>query len=233
MLALALHNYADTHPIQRGASSSIPAFPAGTVENPALPADQRLSWVVEVLPYVEQESLAGSIDRTRAWDTAALRSPIATFQCADLDRESPPNPADATPYIGMAGLGSDAPLLHVADRRSGVFGYERRTAHADITDGMSNTLLILESARDNGPWGRGGSSTVRGMDPADVPHLGSGRQFGGTHFSENTLFSRRKSNGCNAALSDGSVRFLAESIHPHVLQALATVAGGEDAGNDW
>jgi prepilin-type processing-associated H-X9-DG protein len=98
---------------------------------------------------------------------------------------------------------------------------------------MSNTLLILESARDNGPWARGGPATLRGLDSADRPYLGTGRPFGGTHFAENILFKRGRSIGCNAAMADGSVRFLKEAIAPQVLEALATMAGGEEVGDDW
>jgi prepilin-type processing-associated H-X9-DG protein len=60
-----------------------------------------------------------------------------------------------------------------------------------------------------------------------------GRQFGGTHFAENTMFKHGESTGCNAALADGSVRFLQNKIAPQVLEALATMAGGEKVGDDW
>src|SRR5438132_7885320 len=40
---------------------------------------------------------------------------------------------------------------------------------ASVKDGLANTLLILKSARDNGPWARGGPSSVRGLDPSEKP----------------------------------------------------------------
>jgi prepilin-type processing-associated H-X9-DG protein len=144
-----------------------------------------------------------------------------------------PEPACLTPYVGVAGVGTDAPSLPAGHRNAGVFGYDRRTALADVKDGTSNTLLILESARDNGPWARGGPATLRGLDRTDSPYLGTGRPFGGTHFAENILFWRGRSTGCNAAMADGSVRFLQEAIAPRVLEALATIAGGEKIGDDW
>jgi prepilin-type processing-associated H-X9-DG protein len=127
----------------------------------------------------------------------------------------------------------DAAILPGADRRAGVFGYDRRTMLKEIKDGLENTLLILESARDNGPWAQGGPATVRGLDPADQPYLGTGQPFGGTHFAENSLFGRGKSIGCNVAMADGSVRFLHETTPPHILEALVTIAGGEEIGDDW
>jgi hypothetical protein len=49
-IALGLHNYADTNPGGYRA-----ALPAGTVPNAALRPEQRLSWVVALLPFVEQD----------------------------------------------------------------------------------------------------------------------------------------------------------------------------------
>lgn len=115
--------------------------------------------------------------------------------------------------------------------RAGVFGYDR-TAFADITDGLSHTLLVLESARDNGPWAQGGPATVRGLDPDEAPYLGVGRPFGGTHFSERLVFHPRRSLGSNVALADGSVRFMHQDTAAEVLQALATIAG-EEPPADW
>jgi prepilin-type processing-associated H-X9-DG protein len=127
-------------------------------------------------------------------------------------------------------VGADAPSLPAGDGHAGIFSYDRRSAFAK--DGAFSTLLMLESARDNGPWAQGGPGTVRGLDPADQPYLGTGRPFGGTHFAENTLFEHGRSIGCNAAMVDGSVRFLRETIDPQVLEALATIAGGK-LSDDW
>ena len=50
-------------------------------------------------------------------------------------------------------------LFAVCDGRD-VFVH--RTAFIDVKDGLSTTLLILESTRDNGHWGQGGPATLRG-----------------------------------------------------------------------
>jgi hypothetical protein len=236
-IALGLHNYADTYTPGQRANGQTQKLPAGTVANPALPPERRLSWFVEVLPFVEQATLYQRLDPRKGWDDPsnelAVRTPLKMLRCPDWVREAEPVPPYWTAYLGVAGLGVDAATLPAGDRNAGVFGYDRRTSLAAIKDGTSNTLLVLESARDNGAWARGGPSTVRGLTPEVQPYLGTGRPFGGTHFAENSIFGRGKSLGCNAALTDGSVRFFTESISPHVLEALATIAGGEKVGADW
>jgi hypothetical protein len=234
-IALGLHNYADTYipaksPLEQG-------LPAGTVCLADLPPERRLSWCVELLPFVEQDKLFRGFDRQAGWDAPinipAAHTPLKVFTCPDWGRDAEPDPPFLTAYLGVAGLGADAASLPAGERKAGVFGYDRRTPLSAIEDGTSNTLLILESARDNGPWARGGPSTVRGLDPSESPYLGAGRQFGGTHFAENTIFGRGKPIGCNAALADGSVRFLYESVAPDILEALATIAGRDVVGENW
>jgi hypothetical protein len=187
---------------------------------------------VPLLPYIEQNVLYGTIDRSAGWDApanaTAVRMSLAVLRCPDWTRESAPVPDDFTAYLGCAGVGAAAAELPAGDRNAGVFGYDRRTAPGAIKDGASQTLLVLESARDNGPWARGGPGTVRGFDPADRPYLGTGRPFGGTHFAENLVIRRGRSTGCNTALADGSVRWFTNDTSSDVLEAMATVAGGEE-----
>jgi hypothetical protein len=96
-----------------------------------------------------------------------------------------------------------------------------------VSDGTSNTLMIWETARDVGPWSRGGPGTVRGLDPADPPHAGTGRPFGGLHFSERALFGRGESLGLNVALADGSVRYFGKDTPAALFESMVTIAGGE------
>ena len=205
--------------------------------NAALAPEQRLSWYIEVLPFIEQQALYRSFDRGKGWEDAAnqtsARTPLKTLHCPDWGREAESDSPYLTAYLGVAGLGADAAMLPADDRKAGIFGYDRRISLAAIQDGTSNTLLILESARDNGAWARGGPGTVRGLVSGEQPYLGIGRPFGGTHFAENSVFRRGKSIGCNAAMADGSVRFLSESIKPQVLEALVTIAGREQVGERW
>ena len=99
-------------------------------------------------------------------------------------------------------------------------GYDRLTSLAMIKDGTSNTIALMETRSGLGPWARGGSSTLRGFDPADVPLHGDQRPFGGHQ------------GGMNAAMADGSVRFIRSSIDPKKLAAAITIAGGEPVDLD-
>jgi prepilin-type processing-associated H-X9-DG protein len=103
-----------------------------------------------------------------------------------------------------------------------VFGYDRQTRIEDFTDGTANTMMVIETAVAGGPWTAGGPATVRGLDPARQPYIGTGRQFGGTH-----------RGGAMVAMADGSVKFLTETIDPKVFEALSTVSGGERLPSGW
>jgi prepilin-type processing-associated H-X9-DG protein len=127
-----------------------------------------------------------------------------------------PTALQQTNYIGIAGLGTDSPYMPKTDCRAGVFGYDRKTTVADIKDGTSTTMMLTESGRVIGCWLQAGPATVRGLDLANKPYIGPGRQFGGLH------------NGVAViAMADGSVRVVSESINPKVFEALSTIAGGE------
>jgi hypothetical protein len=114
-----------------------------------------------------------------------------------------------------------------------VFGFDRATIINNITDGTSNTLFVLDSAHDLGPWARGGPTSVRGLDPAARPYLGAGRPFAGTHYTEGNVFRAGKAVSGAAALADGSVRELRHTVADAVVETLATIAGKEEIAGDW
>jgi prepilin-type processing-associated H-X9-DG protein len=93
---------------------------------------------------------------------------------------------------------------------------------------MANTVVVMETNRENGPWTAGGFPTVRGLDPAGRRYLGAGGQFSSGHSSWAWLSSSHTVT--NVVYADGSVRGLTESVSPQVLEALVTIAGGEEVG---
>jgi prepilin-type processing-associated H-X9-DG protein len=188
-------------------------FPPGTQPNPKLPPEHRLSWEFILLPYLDRDELYARFDQSKAWDEEPNAIPAHQFvrflACPSQFKKSEPALAD---YVGMAGIGMDAPRLPASDPRAGVFRYDGRTKLSDLARGLSNTLDIVETTRHLGPWAAGGPATVRGLDPNEGPLIGPNRPLGG------------HPTGANAAFADGSVRFLSLTIDPRVLERLSTLA---------
>jgi prepilin-type processing-associated H-X9-DG protein len=188
-------------------------FPPGTLANPNLPPKRRLSWQFILLPQLGRDELHSSFDTAKAWDDDANARAAATFvsplACpTQFDKDSPA----VAHFVGVAGLGDDAPNLSPEDRRAGVFRYSGSTEVGMMKRGLSHTMTILESARHFGPWAAGGPPTLRGLDPKDLPYIGADQQFGG------------HPGGANAAFADGSARFQSVNIAPQVLESLVTLA---------
>ena len=234
-LALTLNYYRISHG----------SFPPGTQEGRGLPSDQRLSWVSFILPWTDySQGIRYRFEVDRPWDAPENRLPAIELSPVGgpirvVPSTSPPEfppalscPSNHTvaalgmpepfPYVGIAGLGVDAPSLPVDHWRAGVFGCDRRTRLEDIRDGASSTMLLAETTHQNGPWTAGGFSTMRGLDPARRPYIGPGRQFGGAH-----------RGAAMVAFADGSVRFVRDTIDPGVFEALSTIAGGERLPASW
>ena len=206
-------------------------FPAGTVPNPNLAPDRRLSFYVSILPHLavdprlgksrearqkEWEDLAKGFALDQPWAAevnrrwAAVR--ISWFHCpGDLSQAAQGAPA-LTSYVGIAGVGEDAASLPADAPNAGVFGYDRKVAKKQVTRGESHVMMVAETGRENGPWAAGGYATVRGLDRGQQPFLGPGRPFGGLH-----------PGGTFVLYVDGSTRFLGDAIGPQVFESLATI----------
>jgi prepilin-type processing-associated H-X9-DG protein len=200
-------------------------FPPGTIANDDLPIDRRLGWGVTILPYIDQVEYLNERGKTPgeaarlAWDDPIfadlIAEPPGITHCSHSTRQ-------AASYIAIAGLGTDAPSLSTAHKRAGIFGDNRRVTPADIKDGSSTTMMLVESDSVPGPWFAGGRKTVRGLDPFHQPYIGPTRQFGGNH-----------DGGANVLFADGSARFVKDSVDPKLFEALSTMAGGEKISADW
>jgi len=236
-LSLALHNSA--------ASAGGERFPPGTVQLRDVPPERRLSWMVTVLPYIEQNRALERFDLTAAADDernqVALDHRIPAFVCpssGEYVREDRvgkwKSPAPLTHYVGVSGAGADAATLPVGHPRAGVFGYDRQMSwRDDFPDGTGNTLLLMETANAPGHWAVGGPATVRGIEAATHPYVGRGRPFGGFHPPEPWIFEREREQDCNVAMADASIRFIRATIAPEVLEALATAGGREALPDGW
>jgi prepilin-type processing-associated H-X9-DG protein len=173
--------------------------------------------MVTLLPYLEQDSLYNQFDLEKGYtaNQSAAQPLVKTFLCPWGDQRA--GGYAVTHYVAMSGIGRQAAEQPAGAPGNGFMGYDRLTSVNMLVraDGTWNTIALMETRAGLGSWARGGPSTLRGLDPSDVPPLGDGRQFGG------------HKTGLNAAMADGSVRFLPYSIDARKLAAAITIAGGE------
>jgi len=212
-IAIAGHNHEAVHR----------EFPAGTIANEKLKPEERLSWMVALLPFVEQQALHQQLDLKQGWQAPAnlawTQNVIEVFlnPQGDFPRTSKledGTEVGVTHYVGIAGFGEKGPTLGVNDPQAGWFAYDRTTRMRDVRDGTSNTIMISEASGDHGPWASGGRATVRAF--TQRPYLNGPDGIGGT-----------RPNGSNMVFGDGSVRFISSEIDPKVLEGLSTIRGGE------
>lgn len=204
-VGLAMHNY---HSVYNH-------FPQGTVENTDLKPEERLSWFVSILPFMDQVNLYNSADMKAGWESDSNKMLNQT----GIEVLRNPSQADpgSTHYVGISGIGPDSASLPLNDPKAGIFGYNRKTRMRDITDGTSNTMAVADSSLPNQSFHKGGKATVRGF--TQKPYINGPDGIGGPH-----------TGGVNVLFADGSVQFVSENIDPKVLEALATKAGGEVIG---
>jgi len=223
-IGLALVNY----------ESAYGYFPSATPTGEKLPADKRLSWLTALWSFYEGGPVL-VLDPDSPWDEGVNRQlklrgadkgtgkefelSLESFRLAVCPARHGVASAERpslTNYVGITGLDADSPTLPPGHPRAGVFGFDRSTRLQDVKDGASNTMAVAETAWRNGPWIAGGSASVRAVDRTQRPHIGPGRPFGGLH-----------QGGAFLLYVDGSVRFTSLETDARVLEALATMAGGE------
>lgn len=180
-IGLAMHNFADTYR----------AFPATAgLDDEGNPL---ISWRVAILPFIEEQELYERFRLDEPWDS---EHNIQLLEEMPDVYKHPSRPTQPGHTVYQAPV-SDESLLRLTEP----------TRFADITDGTSNTIMILETAADVAvPWTAPEDYEIDEDDPGA------------------NLFVNRITQ---AVFGDGSVRVLAETIDANVLRALFTRAGGE------
>jgi len=188
-IGLALHNYHDQY-------KCFP--PAYVTDEDGKPL---YSWRVLLLPYLEGDWLYQQINLDEPWDSPnnlALADLMPqTYRCPSASNA---NPAE-TSYVMIVGPGtvSDGP---------------KTTSFRAITDGSSNTLLVVEEANSGINW-----MEPRDLDATTITYSindGSPEGIRSDH-----------PGGANVLFCDGSVRFLSDMTSPSDLKSMTTIAGGE------
>jgi hypothetical protein len=224
-LMLAFHNYYDDMGVKLpvGPAGDLPGpvepgFPTGCLGRGTVP-EQRLGWPVALLPYLEQEALFKKLDPQSGYapneSTASVQLPV--FLCPSAKDQVG---GAVSNYVTLAGIGPGAAAQPLGASGNGFMGFDRRTSIFRITDGTSNTIALMETRRDPGPWARGGSSTLRGFDPQDALT------------SENPPFAGH-GEIVNSVTVDCSVKAISTRVDLKILSELITIAGGESPSTDW
>jgi hypothetical protein len=223
-------------------------YPLATVEGPwglagfapwlAEPYNERLGWMVNILPFLERPGqqpdqsgpyhrLARSFDTSQGWrgpgNREGTETTIRGFLCPSHPNYEPNQRPAVSHYVGITGIGVDAVEVSLSSPRAGFFGYERRLRSGPnlpnpLPKGQSYTLLATETMMDNGPWIAGNRSTLRGIEPTSRPYVGYKRPFGGMH-----------PGGANLLLVDSAVEFFSERGNPQILERMASLTMEEES----
>lgn len=173
-LSLALHNYHDSF------KTFMPSAVWGrAVAGQTYEAAYHHTWIVMILPYIEQQTLYDRIDkRLRIWGQPMVSQQVPVLRCpsdGDFKRPQETHGIAITNYSGSEGFhwwptaGLDANFWrnpwgagwtskwNVPDPYgdySGLFTVTRTNSFSNVTDGTSNTVVLAETNSTGYKWGQ-------------------------------------------------------------------------------
>jgi prepilin-type processing-associated H-X9-DG protein len=190
-IAIALHNYHDTYK----------TFPAAYV--PDENGRPMHSWRVAILPFIEQQHIYDQYNFNEPWDgpnnsqLADMYPRLEVYHCP----EDTPSTLNSPSYMAVV----------VPD---GVFEGGKWNGIADIIDGTSNTILVVEVTGANTHW----------MAPVDLDGEALGRMINSAH--DATGLASNHAQGVNVAMADGAVIRLTDAVDLETLRRLVTKSDG-------
>jgi prepilin-type N-terminal cleavage/methylation domain-containing protein/prepilin-type processing-associated H-X9-DG protein len=229
---LAIHNY-EFHfeALPPGVTDS-----AGPIRNEA--QGKHVSWIVKVLPYLEQNILFRRFDQ-EAGAYAAVNAEVRAAQIPTLHCTSDPvpyvNQGNTVARSGYAGCHHDVEAPIDADNH-GLLFLNSKVRYAHIYDGSTVTILLGEAINglDGLGWVSGTRATLRNTSSieAGAPYLPQpqaeakdDREKSGSLFVGG--FGSYHPGGVNIGFADGSTRFVSQNVESKVLRLLGNRADGE------
>jgi prepilin-type processing-associated H-X9-DG protein len=232
-LGLAIHNF-EFH-FEALPSGSI--NPEGPIRN--VPEGIQISWIVQILPYIEQNALsrlcdvkAGAYANANAQIRAAI---IPTLECPSDPRPNVNEQATVARscYVGCH-HDAEAPI----DKDNhGLLFLNSKVRYEDIYDGSSATILLGEAFTepDGLGWISGSRATLRNtsiVEPRRPDLAVPNRPPAEVNLAERDPlfvggFGSNHPGGMNVQFADGSTRFVSNNIDRDVLRQIGNRADGE------
>ncbi len=197
-------------------------FPAGVKDpgkGPIVNAAKGMhhSWVLQILPYIEQRQTYKTFDFTlSSYDPLNANVRAMNIQSLICPTQGVINPAPNIAASNYAGCHHDV-IAPIAANNNGVFFLNSRVTTGEIRDGLSHTIFIGEKLVNQGTpvdlgWVSGTNATLRNT---------------GTRINAGGGFECWHTGGANFALGDGSVRFIDQNIALPTYQQLGHRADGK------
>jgi prepilin-type N-terminal cleavage/methylation domain-containing protein len=258
-IGLAIHNYESSMTLFPPSSTSgfgrgVWNWPGTGVNDPNI----RLhSFASLILPYIDQASMYNQIDysvSSLAPVNRSMASQVVPFyRCPSYSGKS----FSTDPlYVTTVGYSQFAIRNYVAFGARTVLGLSgavpadgvmhpgSRTRFRDITDGTTNTIMIVETRDETSSvWIDGTSASVaaRWFNVAAAPtYAGTSNAINYKPYFPGGIFpnsigqlygpSSQHTGGAHHLLCDGSVRFISENLDVIVYDSLVTKGGGETVG---
>jgi hypothetical protein len=213
-LALAMYNYHDVNQ----------SFPPAVLYGPD--GKTPYSWRVALLPYLDQAALFQQYRQNEPWDSPANRQVLLKMPAVFRDPNDSPD-SIVSSYYAITGPST----IFFGDRGARVMPASalRTFPNPEITDGTSNTLMLVEAKRDI-PWTKPEDIPYTAHLPADAADA----PIGNIPYAKNAplpKFGGHYAGGFLAAIADGRVQFISNDLDPAILRAAITRDGGEPIGD--